>query len=112
MLNPDFRDMLSAFCEEKVEFMVNGCSNRDSSALQNQAWHQFKMVVRLFPEASIMDSITEQTTESLDEQARIQAVIRSLRTLLEDDEQEQRETFEYLKQVLEEDRPSNRRLFR
>lgn len=24
LLNPDFRDMLSAFCEEKVEFMVVG----------------------------------------------------------------------------------------
>jgi hypothetical protein len=24
LLNPDFRDMLSAFCEEKVEFMVIG----------------------------------------------------------------------------------------
>ena len=58
-----------------------------------------------------MDSTTEQTTPPTDKQARIQAVIQSLRTLLEGDEQEQRETFEYLKQVLEEDRPSNRRLF-
>ena len=58
-----------------------------------------------------MDSTTEQTAETTDEQARIQAVVQSLRTLLKGDEQEQRETFEYLKQVLEEDRPSNRRLF-
>ena len=59
-----------------------------------------------------MDLTTEQTTEVIDQQSRIQAVVQSLRTLLEGDEQEQRETFEYLKQVLEEDRPSNRRLFR
>jgi hypothetical protein len=66
----------------------------------------------LIPGGKIMDSTTEQTTELNDEQARIEAVVHSLRTLLEGDEQEQRETFEYLKQVLEEDRPSNRRLFR
>ena len=24
MLNPDFRDMLSAFCDEQVDFMVIG----------------------------------------------------------------------------------------
>ena len=59
-----------------------------------------------------MDSTTEQPRELIDGQARIQTVVRSLRTLFESDEQEQRETFEYLKQVLEEDRPSNRRLFR
>jgi hypothetical protein len=53
----------------------------------------------------------DSTTELIDEQARIQAVVDSLRTLLEGDEQEQQETFEYLKQVLDEDRPSNRRLF-
>ena len=38
-------------------------------------------------------------------------MVRSLRTLLEGDEQEQRETFEYLKKSLDEDRPSNRPLF-
>jgi lipid A disaccharide synthetase len=59
-----------------------------------------------------MNSITEPTTELINEQSKIQAVVHSLRTLLEGDEQEQRETFEYLKQVLEEDRPSNRRLLR
>ena len=43
---------------------------------------------------------------------KIRAVVRSLRTLLEGDKQEQRETFAYLKQALDEDRPSNRKLFR
>jgi hypothetical protein len=57
------------------------------------------------------DNTTQQDSEAKDQQARIQSVVRSLRTLLEGDEQEQRETFEYLKQVLDEDRPSNRRLF-
>ena len=58
-----------------------------------------------------MDFSTDQTTETTENQARIQAVVQSLRTLLEGDEQEQRETFEYLKEILEEDRPSNRKLF-
>ena len=58
-----------------------------------------------------MDSTTEQTTETIDRQARIQATVQSLRALLNGDEQEQRETFECLKQALEEGRPSNRRLF-
>lgn len=43
---------------------------------------------------------------------KIRAAVRSLRTLLEGDKQEQRETFTYLKQALDEDRPSNRKLFR
>ena len=45
------------------------------------------------------------------QQAEIEAAVRSLRTLLEDDEQEQRETFDYLKKSLDEDRPSHRKLF-
>ena len=39
------------------------------------------------------------------------ATVRALRTLLEGDEEEQSETFAYLKQVLDEDRFSTRRLF-
>lgn len=57
-----------------------------------------------------MDSTTEETTETTDKQARIQVMVQALRTLLQGDEQEQRETFEYLKQALEADRPSNRQL--
>jgi hypothetical protein len=53
------------------------------------------------------DATTSQAAETTDQQSRIQMVVQSLRTLLEADEQEQRETFEYLKQVLDEDRPSN-----
>ncbi len=43
---------------------------------------------------------------------QITAKIRRLRSLLNDDEKEQRETYVYLKKVLDEDRPSNRRLFK
>lgn len=43
---------------------------------------------------------------------KITAKIRKLRSLLDDDEKEQRETFVYLKKSLDEDRPSNRRLFK
>ena len=57
------------------------------------------------------DNTTQRSSDVSDQQARIQAMVRSLRTLLEGDQQEQRQTFEYLKRVLDEDHPSNRRLF-
>ncbi len=44
----------------------------------------------------------------MEQNARVNAVVQSLGTLLEGNEREQRETFEYLKQTLDEDRPSNR----
>lgn len=40
------------------------------------------------------------------------AKIRQLRTLLNDDKKEQSETFADLKKALDEDRPSNRPLFK
>ncbi len=42
---------------------------------------------------------------------KIKAKVRKLRSLLDEDDKEQRETFAYLKKALDEDRPSNRRLF-
>jgi hypothetical protein len=42
---------------------------------------------------------------------RIEETVGALRQLLEDDEQEQRETFFFLKQALDEDRSSERRIF-
>lgn len=53
----------------------------------------------------------EEAPERMSAQERIQTTVRALRTLLEDDAEEQRETFAYLKQVLDEDRFSTRRLF-
>jgi hypothetical protein len=44
-------------------------------------------------------------------QQGIEERLASLRVLLEGDEQEQRETFAFLKEALEEDRLSSRRLF-
>ncbi len=46
------------------------------------------------------------------EKKKITAKIRKLRSLFDDDEKEQNKTFAYLKKALDEDRPSNRRLFR
>ncbi len=43
---------------------------------------------------------------------KITAKICQLRSLLDGDEKEQHETFVYLKKSLDEDRPSNRRLFK
>jgi hypothetical protein len=53
----------------------------------------------------------EEAPEGVSSQERIQTTVRALRALLEGDEEEQRETFAYLKQVLDEDRFSTRRLF-
>ncbi|HEV8713079.1 MAG TPA: hypothetical protein VGX03_09650 [Candidatus Binatia bacterium] len=53
----------------------------------------------------------EEALEGVRSQERIQTTVRALRALLEGDEEEQRETFAYLKQALDEDRFSTRRLF-
>lgn len=53
----------------------------------------------------------EKAPESMSAQERIQTTVRALRALLEDEAEEQCETFTYLKQVLDEDRFSTRRLF-
>jgi len=55
--------------------------------------------------------IADKVTETSGEPKRIEEVVRALRTLLAGDEQEQRETFAFLKQALDEDRPSTRKLF-
>jgi hypothetical protein len=49
--------------------------------------------------------------ERLDQIQKNQAAIQLLRLWREGDEQEQRETWEYLERVLDEDRLSNRKLF-
>ena len=46
------------------------------------------------------------------EKKQFKAKIRRLRSLLNGDEKEQSETFAFLKKALDEDRPSNRRLFK
>ncbi len=56
--------------------------------------------------------IEKEETLTTGKKKEIRAKIRRLRSLLDDDEKEQHETFIYLKKVLDEDRPSNRRLFK
>jgi len=51
------------------------------------------------------------TKEISDQPQEIEEVVSSLRVLLAGDEREQRETFSFLKQALDEDRPSSRKLF-
>jgi hypothetical protein len=51
------------------------------------------------------DLIAEDASETAAQPRIPQEVVRALRALLEDDAQEQRETFDYLKRVLDEDRP-------
>lgn len=55
--------------------------------------------------------VTDKITEAAGEPKKVEEAISSLRTLLAGDEKEQRETFAFLKQALDEDRPSTRRLF-
>ncbi len=56
--------------------------------------------------------IEKEETLKASEKRKISAKIRKLRSLLDNDEKEQRETFSFLKKALDEDRPSNRRLFK
>jgi len=56
--------------------------------------------------------IEKEKTLTTGKKKQITAKIRRLRSLLDDDEKEQRETYVYLKKVLDEDRPSSRRLFK
>jgi hypothetical protein len=53
----------------------------------------------------------EDTMESPLEPAEREKILRALDALLEGDEEEQRETFAFLKKALDEDRPSYRKLF-
>jgi len=51
-------------------------------------------------------------TRKVSEQPQeIEEIVSSLRVLLTGDEREQRETFSFLQQALDEDRPSSRKLF-
>jgi hypothetical protein len=52
-----------------------------------------------------------EDTEIPTESRSIEETVRSLRKLLEGDEEEQRETFSVLKKALDEDRSSGRKLF-
>jgi len=53
----------------------------------------------------------EETMESPLEPEERERILFALDALLEGDEEEQRETFAFLKKALDEDRPSYRRLF-
>lgn len=55
--------------------------------------------------------VKTEAIEPSTEPATIESAVRSLRRLLEGDPLEQRETFEYLKNALDEGRPSSRTLF-
>ena len=55
--------------------------------------------------------IAGDTKESSDQPRGIEEIVSSLRVLLAGDEREQRETFTYLRQALDEDRSSSRKLF-
>jgi hypothetical protein len=56
-------------------------------------------------------TIAEDAKESLLEPKEREIILRALDALLEGDEEEQRETFAYLKKALDEDRLSYRSLF-
>ncbi len=77
--------------------------------------HRLHVIMSFKKEVFKMPAILEiekEETSTTGEKREIKAKIRRLRSLLDDDEKEQRETFSYLKKALDEDRPSNRRLFK
>jgi len=53
----------------------------------------------------------DETAEALLDADERERTLRALDALLEDDEAEQRETFAFLKESLDQDPPSNRKLF-
>lgn len=53
----------------------------------------------------------EETAEILLDVGERERALRALDALLEDDEAEQKETFAFLKESLDQDPPSNRKLF-
>ena len=53
----------------------------------------------------------EETAEILLDADERERTLRALDALLEDDEAEQQETFAFLKEALDQDPPSNRKLF-
>jgi hypothetical protein len=53
----------------------------------------------------------EETAETLLDADERERTLRALDALLEDDEAEQQETFAFLKESLDQDPPSNRKLF-
>lgn len=76
------------------------------------------MTVVLFPGEVIRMSTTiplpataEDTMDSPLKPGERERILCALDTLLEDDEEEQRETFAFLKKALDEDRPSYRKVF-
>lgn len=60
---------------------------------------------------SILDDILEGRESSPTPEQRREALTELLRRWREEDEEEQRETWEYLKKALDEDRLSYRKLF-
>ena len=69
---------------------------------------QAKRIKRRKASIGPVDDSSQPDHEQLE---RNQRVIQVLDSFLEEDAEEQRETWEYLKRVLDEDRPEGRKLF-
>ena len=67
-------------------------------------------VIRMGATAQIPTTAEDAMSSPLEPGER-ERILRALDALLEGDEEEQRETFAFLKKALNEDRPSSRRLF-
>jgi hypothetical protein len=61
--------------------------------------------------SSFRGSVNKELSQSHAQTKKNQALIQLLRSWREGDEQEQRNTWEYLKQALDEERLSERKLF-
>lgn len=67
-------------------------------------------VIRMRTTAQVQPAAANAFDSPLDIEERTR-VLRALDALLEGDEEEQRETFDFLRKALDEDRPSYRRVF-
>jgi hypothetical protein len=67
-------------------------------------------VIRMRATAQVQPAAANAFDSPLDIEERTR-VLRALDALLEGDEEEQRETFDFLRKALDEDRPSYRRVF-
>ena len=71
----------------------------------------FRGEVTRMSTATQIPATAVDTMESPLESEERERILRALDALLEGDEEEQRETFAFLKKALDEDRPSYRNLF-
>ena len=86
------------------------CSQTNFRPVDSEALDASR-IPRLDGDSGITEIESKELPQSAAQSQKNQALIQLLRSWREGDEQEQRSTWEYLKQALDEDRLSERKLF-